>query len=161
MEYNIRHAVETDDDNLLECARNAFLESPYVTLQEFSPSRVRSTIAFLRGLGNDSAIILVAEDKDKKIIGVFAAMVSFTTMGLDPVAMEVLWWVSPSARKSRLSITLVKAFEFWAGKLGLNRLVLGSMQNEHADSINKFYTKQGYSWTERTYFKELNNGRSN
>ncbi len=161
MQFNIRLAEPSDEEALLTAAKLAFIESPYTNLQEFSEERVKTTIAHLNNLGKNSAIILVAEDEDKNVIGVFAAMVAFTTMGLDPVAMEVLWWVAPTARKTRLSITLVKAFEFWASKLGIVRLVLGSMQNEHSESIHKFYTKNGYTFTERTYFKELKNGSGN
>ena len=113
-----------------------------------------------------AAIVLIAASLPTLLMvpngwQIIYAMVSFTTMGLDQVAMEVLWWVSPEARKTRLSITLVKAFEFWAGKLGLTKLVLGSMQNSHSDAIDRFYTKQGYRFTERTYFKEIKNGSSN
>ena len=161
MQYNIRHATPEDDDLIVICARNAFEESPYVGLNTFSEERVRKTIEFLRSLGKNKAIMLVAETPDKQIVGLFGAMVSFTTMGLEETAMEVLWWVHPIARKTRLSITLIDAFEFWAGKLGITKLVLGSMENSHANAIQRFYEKKGYKFTERTYFKEIENGSSN
>lgn len=98
---------------------------------------------------------MVAEDPDGDIVGLFGAVVSYSSFSMDPLGVEVLWWVSPKARKTRLAITLVDGFEMWAKKLGLTKLVLGSMENEHSDAIDRFYKRRGYELTERTYFKEL------
>lgn len=154
MEYNIRHAEEKDFEKISLAVHEAFKESPYVNQYTYSKLRVLSILQHMHRLGKQGAILLVAE-KNEEIVGLFLAMVSFTSAGLEPIASEILWWVSPEARKTRLSITFIQAFEFWANKLGVSKLVLGSMENEHTGAIDKFYKKRGYQLTERTYFKEL------
>lgn len=133
----------------------AMMDGPYKGLQTYSKDRAREVLRHMKSLGPQGAILLVAEAPDKELVGMFLAMVTYTTAGLEPVASEILWWVAPKARKTRLSILFVHAFETWAKKLGVSKVILGSMENEHAESIHKFYTKRGYTLTERTYFKEL------
>jgi len=162
VEFNLRHAEETDFENISNSVFKAFTESPYKDQYTFNQQRVVSVLKHMHSLGKQGAILLIAEDKEKNIVGLFLAMLSFTSAGLEPMASEILWWVSPDYRKTRLSITFIEAFEFWASKLGVTKLVLGSMENNHVNAIDKFYRKRGYTLTERTYFKELkNNGIRN
>lgn len=156
MEFNIRFATEEDDTKLLIRIGEAMYEGPYKTLQTYAPERAKAVLAHMRSLGPQGAILLVAETPEKEIVGTFLAMVTYTTAGLEPVASEILWWVAPEARKTRMSILFIHAFETWARKLGVTKTILGSMENDHAESIDKFYKKRGYVLTERTYFKELN-----
>lgn len=156
MEFNLRLAEEHDRAAFIRCVEKGFKEGPYKNKHTYSPERVSSIFTHLLTIGKNAGLILLAEDKEtKEVIGLFVAMISLTSAGLEPTATELLWWVAPEARKTRLSITLVNAFEFWAKKVGVTKLILGSMENEHAAAIDKFYTKRGYELTERTYYKEL------
>lgn len=156
MGFSLRLAEETDRSAFVEAVRKGFSEGPYRTKHTYSPERVSGIFSHLLSIGKSAGLILLAEDDEsKEVIGLFVAMVSFTSAGLEPTATELLWWVDPKARKTRLSITLVNAFEFWAKRVGVTKLILGSMENEHAAAIHKFYTKRGYELTERTYYKEL------
>lgn len=162
MEFKIRLATELDDHRLLEMLKEAHKEGPYKDTQAFSEDRALEVIRTIRRQGKEHGIILIAEEeKTKEIIGIFGAMVTFSSFSLDPLAAELLWWVHPKARKTRLSILLVDAYEMWAEKIGVTKLVIGSMENDHAEAIDRFYKKRGFTLTERTYCKELQNGRSN
>lgn len=155
MGFKIRHAEHKDETRILYAMSSAMKDSPYYNKITFSPDRAKATLRGLIDSGKERALTLIAEDSDGRIVGIFLAMVSYTAFGLEPVATEVLWWVAPEARKTRLGFLLVTAFEMWGQKIGAKRLVLGSMNNEHSKSIEKYCTKHGFSHTETTYLKEL------
>ncbi len=156
MQFKIRLATELDDYRLIQMLKEAHTEGPYKNTQSFSEARALEVVRTIRRQGKEHGIILIAEEeKTKAIIGIFGAMVTFSSFSLDPLAAELLWWVHPQARKTRLSILLVDAYEMWAEKIGVKKLVIGSMENDHAEAIDKFYKRRGYALTERTYCKEL------
>ena len=105
---------------------------------------------------NELAIILFAENEGKEVVGVIAAQVTTAHIGLEPMALEFLWWVHPVFRKTRLSIELVNGFEYWCKKVGVRHCILSNMDNEHSASVEKFYKKKGYIKAETTFVKELN-----
>lgn len=161
MEYNLRLATEDDDLRIVEKLKEAQQEGPYKSNQSFSEKRALEVLQHIRRQGKQYGIALLAESPSGEILGLFGAIVTYSSFSLDPLAAEMLWWVSPKARKTRLAFTLLDAFEVWADKLGVSKLVLGSMENEHSEAIDRLYKRRGYELTERTYFKELKNGSRN
>ena len=155
MEYKIKLATQLDNNKIIAKLREAHQDGPYKSKQSFNDARSLAVLNHIHHQGPQGGMVMVAEDTEGDIVGLFGAVVSYSSFSMDPLGVEMLWWVSPKARKSRLSITLVDGFEMWAKKLGLTKLVLGSMENEHSDAIDRFYKRRGYELTERTYFKEL------
>jgi GNAT superfamily N-acetyltransferase len=152
--YSLRLASSEDTLSLIAVLNEAFLESPYTETHSFSEDRVVKLISYVLSVGPDIGLLLLAENEGE-IVGVFSALKTYTTMGLEETAIELIWWVRKDFRKTRLSIQLISAFEYWADKLGVKRLVLGSMANSHDDGIEKFYLRKGYKLTEKTYTKEV------
>lgn len=146
----------SDVKKLLPIGRDIFeKESPYGDTHTFDEMRTAKLILDLLNLGKDNAIILLAEDDTGKIVGILAAIKTFTTMGFEPTAMEVIWWVAQDARKSRLQLQLIHAFHYWCNRVGVSRIVLSSMENEHSQSVDRFYKRLGYKLTEHTYVKKV------
>lgn len=154
--YNLRLATHKDIEGVADNCKLAFEESPYQSEVTFDRSRVLDLVTSIVNKSPNDGFILLADDVSTgDTVGIFGAISSFTTMGLEPIGIELLWWVREDYRKTRLSVELIQGFEAWAEKRGIKRLVLGSMANTHTDSIDKFYKRRGYRQTEYTYFKEL------
>lgn len=154
--YTLKLATIDDIDRLIVAAHKAYTVSPYLKLVTFDPNRITTMIHTLVNLGYNHSIILYAEDNDTKgIIGILAATSTFTLVGLEPIAAELMWWVSPEAKKTRLALQLVKGLEFWARKLKLTGIAMSNMENNYTKSTEKFYSILGYRRTESTFFKSL------
>jgi GNAT superfamily N-acetyltransferase len=95
--------------------------------------------------GQDKIILLHGE------AGLIAGMVTPFIYGNGLVATELVWWVEPDKRKSSVGKELLKAFEFWANKIGCKFVVMSSLDEE----VGKFYEKNNYVLRERSYIKGL------
>jgi hypothetical protein len=62
-----------------------------------------------------------------------------------------MWWVNPEHR-SRKSLALKEAYEFWAKKVGAKFIQMANMNDE---KIERFYQRTGYDLTERAYLKVI------
>jgi GNAT superfamily N-acetyltransferase len=152
--YSLKLATHEDIPKLLEAAEKAFSESPYKDKLTYSSQRSENMIRMLLDAGTQHAMILMAVEDDG-VKGVIAGMVTFTVAGLEEIVTEFLWWVDKEYRGTKLSITLINGLEFWAKRLGVNHVVLGSMENEHSGTVDKYYKRKGYKKAETTYIKEL------
>ena len=131
-------------------------DCPYKDSHTYSHDKTAELIKGLLSLGTSNAYISLGEDTaTKEIVGVFGAMRTFITVSQEPTAVEVLWWVDKVARNTRLSLKLIKAYEYWANLIGVKRLVIASMSNEHSGSVDRLYTKMGYRLAEKTYVKKV------
>ena len=156
--YTLKLANSSDTDRLIVAAHKAYTVSPYISLVTFDPERITTMIHSLINLGVNHSMILYAEDNDTgDIIGILAATSTFTLVGLEPIAAELMWWVSEDAKKTRLALQLVKGLEFWARKLKLSGIAMSNMENNYTKSTEKFYSILGYRRTESTFFKSLEN----
>jgi len=85
-------------------------------------------------------------------IGFIAGMSSVHPFGPTRLATEVAWWVEPEARETGAGKMLLEAFEFWAKeKAGCQLISMVGLD----ESLDKFYTKNGYKLYERAYMKVL------
>ena len=80
-------------------------------------------------------------------------MVSPSLYSKDRVALEILWWVEPDARKTGLGKELLEAFEYWAKNIAQCSIIAVSSLDD--ESLDKFYNKKGYKLTEKTYMKVI------
>lgn len=84
--------------------------------------------------------------------GMLAGFIAPYALGSMPVATEIVWWVTPSARKKNVGRELVEAFEFWANQLNCKYVTMSC----YADNdVGKFYENCGYNLHEKAYIKEL------
>ena len=69
------------------------------------------------------------------------------------LATELAWFVSKDYRGKKGSILLLKSFENWAKTQGANYVVMGDIDG--IASLEKLYTRMGFSKSETTYMKEV------
>lgn len=87
----------------------------------------------------------------------FRGSIGFTIME-DPnsprlLATELFWFVDPRFRG--IGKNLVVAFEEFAKERGCKGTIMTHLADSMAESLSKFYVKNGYSLMECNYFKEI------
>lgn len=102
-----------------------------------------------------SGSIFVVSEKDGKLDGVVIAIKHRSLFDGRMVAQELMWYVSPSARKGRTGIELLKHFEKVCKLIGINQIVMVNLQNSSPESIGKLYKRFGYQEMEKHFIKEV------
>lgn len=127
--------------------------SPYAHLGVDEEKTYETVNAFLSAPKEERIIILAIVDD--KPVGMLAGMISELLINRMKIASEVMWWMDPEYRGSRVSLELLDAYEFWATKCGANVIQLSTVETEQAERIGKLYNRRGYKLTERGYIKDI------
>jgi len=114
--------------------------------KHFSMEKLTAVIEELILDGGSTKIIILCEDK-----GMIVGIVNPFLYGTKLVATELGWWVEPEERKNGVGESLLKAFEFWAHKVGCSMITMISLDDE----LGQYYEKKGYKLYERAYMKEI------
>lgn len=70
------------------------------------------------------------------------------------VSTEIAWWVEPEHRSSRMALDMFKAAEDWSLRVGADFIQFVSLSTSEG-SVDKFYTRMGYTMTEKAFLKEI------
>lgn len=128
-------------------------ESPYEGF-ESDPDKIDAYIeAVLKG-DKTRQIALIAR-KEGRPYGIIAGQVSHLMFSNHRIAHELLWWIRPEARGTKLSIQLLQAFEHWAKTIGCTHIQMSMVNNDNLDKVAKLYTRFGYALAEQMFLKEL------
>ncbi len=96
--------------------------------------------------------VFVFED-DGEIVGAIVGLLNEMYMSQTIIATELAWFVSKDYRGKKGSILLLKTFEDWAKNNNANYVCMGDIHG--IISLEKLYTRMGYSKCETTYMKEV------
>lgn len=142
----IRIATIEDKEQVVEMARKFAEVSPY---SKYIPiEKIEAMVE--QGLQGDPTKLIIIIDEDYR--GMIAGQVSQFIYGDVLMATELLWWVDPSHRKSKVGSELIEGFEEWAKYVGCKLITMVCLD----DALGSYYEKRGYDLRERAYMKELN-----
>jgi GNAT superfamily N-acetyltransferase len=79
------------------------------------------------------------------LCGFFTGYMSPYFFGRDLIATEVLWYVSPADRGSRLGLRLLRAFEAWALERGASEVCVGVSTGVFSDRTGRLLQRLGYA----------------
>lgn len=115
--------------------------------------------SWTRLLRDDIGTIFGYFGKDGEIQGALGATISEPLHSSHKAAVEVFWYVLPTARKGGLgkgiAMRLFKAFERWAGVMGAQRIVTCNRLCLQSEALSRIYRKLGYQAFETYYALEL------
>lgn len=135
-----------DDFNIIEKLALEFADnSVYKGLLD--PEKIRDNIKRVLNNSVEEGVIILYDDK-----GFIAGVVTEILFGLDRVATELAWWVTPSERNTKVGTDLLKAFEAWAKIIGCRFVSVNCLSDL---DLNDFYTKMGFSLYEKAYLKKI------
>lgn len=112
------------------------------------------TVADLASSLIENHIFFVAEDGEHLIgmVGLFIIPFMFNRHATS--AGEVVWWVDPEARGSRVAASLLQAVEGACRDAGADRIQMVHMPNSPPQAA-ALYEKLGYSRSEISYTKDI------
>jgi len=103
----------------------------------------------------DKRIILLATNEGNPV-GMLVARCDDHPYSTVKVASEVMWWMEPEFRKSRLALQLPSAFEYWAKNIAkADLMMLSTVDRESSEKVEKFYKRKGYSLVENGFIKKV------
>lgn len=100
------------------------------------------------------SIVLLSTDTYDIPKGMLAIKLGGLPFSGATVAHEVVWWMEEEDRKTRQAIEMFKAAEYWAQKVGAAYMQFSSLSVSD-EGVDRFYTRQGYTMTEKAFLKEI------
>lgn len=107
---------------------------------------------------SDAAQVWVV-DKAGEIVGIAGAMAFPLYFAPSvTVAQELFWWIDPAERGTTAAKQMMFEIEGWAERIGASQLFMIALENERAATMERVYSRQGFSPIERTFTKEIRHG---
>lgn len=153
----IRPMDPIDMPEMIEHGHTWWAETHFGKHVSYDPS---SLLAVLRRSAAEG-LAIVAEQQFQ-VVG-FICGITAPCLANHAILMgnEVFWWVHPSHRGSGVGTKLLSAIESAAKTAGCAYWSMMCMQSHDPERAGRIYEQAGYSWTERTYTKDLTSGSSN
>jgi len=101
----------------------------------------------------NNRVLLLAYDEETPVGALGAVRVPDHFLYGDTLAIELVFWITPSYRKTRIFLKLIKAYENWAKQVGITQLVLSDIHDN--ESLRKAYVKKGYHKSETSFIKKM------
>lgn len=140
----VRRATAADGPALVALGRAMAAESPRYCRTNFDEAKCLQTFHAL--LEAPVGIVLVAEDHTG-LVGMMAGFALENFFGRAINASELVLYVTPALRGSRVALRLVKAFEQWAGEMGAETVEVGVSTEVHVERTVEFYQRLGFEPT--------------
>jgi RimJ/RimL family protein N-acetyltransferase len=143
----IREATEADVPRIVEMGLAFLRGSPY---RKHIPENAEQLEALARRvIDSESSAFLVLE-RDGAPVGMMGLMAYDHFMSGEHGAVELVYWIDPSARGSD-GVRLLKAGEAWASSQGAQWLQMISPDAR----VDQFYERLGYQLVERCFQRPL------
>jgi GNAT superfamily N-acetyltransferase len=139
---DIRRATAADFPALVEMGRDMHAESPRYRGMSYDAAKVAELAKRLADM-KDIAILLVAE-RAGEVIGMFVALIAERWFSQDRYITDLTVYVKPEYRGGSAFYRLVKAFEDWAEKQGVQDIAIGVSTEIHAERTVRAYQQLGY-----------------
>lgn len=146
----IRNATLADVPEIVRMSRAFYPTTHYAQWGDMDDETVAD---FAAGLLTDH-VFLVAEDAGR-IVGMVGVLIApFVFNKHLTGAYEVVWWVDPEARGSRIAASLLAEMEQRSKDRGATRIQMVHMPNSPPQAA-ALYERLGYVHSETSYTKEI------
>ena len=149
----IREIIPTDAAQLIELGKEFHNESPFHSRYKFD---VNKSVDFMKTLSlSNDCCFYIAVDDDDNILGMAGGQMSSMYYTDDKYASELIFYVAPKSRASRVAISLLKKFEDWAKENGAKDVELGVVTGINEKKADSFFKKSGYNYLGANFYKEI------
>lgn len=145
---NLKLATLEDVDTVVKMVKVFVDQTPYRN-EEFDPEKVRAVVVNLVRDRNRGIVIMLM--KDDLPIGFLGGTLTEMIFSRKTVAAELFWWVDPQYR-TRKSLMLKEAFEFWGKRVGASYTQMSAIPDP---KVERFYERSGYTFSEKAYMKAV------
>lgn len=152
----VRAAEKSDRAGIIAQARAFVAASPMGQRVAFDEAGFG---AFLDSIdGTDTAQVWVV-DKGGEVVGIAGALAFPLYFAPSvTVAQELFWWIDPAERGTSAGKQMMFAIESWAEQIGADQLFMIALENDRSATMERVYSRQGFSPIERTFTKEISHG---
>lgn len=146
---NLKLASMSDLETVVKLVAIFVKNSPYKN-EVYDEDKVRGVVRNLLLDKNKGIVILLM--KDDVPVGFIGGFLTEMVFSREPVAAELFWWVDPQYR-SRKSLMLKEAFEYWSRRVGAKKIQMSSTVDN--DKVARYYERTGYDPFERSFLKRV------
>ena len=152
----VRLAEKSDKAGIIEQARAFFAASPMGQRVDFDEA---GFAAFLdRVEASEHAQVWVV-DKAGEVVGIAGALAFPLYFAPSvTVAQELFWWIDPAERGTSAGAQMMFEIEGWAEQIGASQLFMIALENDRSATMERVYSRRGFSPIERTFTKEIRHG---
>lgn len=136
----VRLAVQSELNTILDLCKNLIHESPVFSKQRFNE---RTTTAFINHQINHDSVLVVL-DEYENIIGAAICATCIDWRTGDRLAIEQGIYVLPEYRNTKAGISLVRGFKEWAVGHEVDRIQIGTMSGIESERVVKLYEHLGF-----------------
>jgi GNAT superfamily N-acetyltransferase len=148
--YKIRDATINDFDQVYGMAKKFYAMTTY---PDQIPIDQASSFELFEGLLN-TGFVLVAEEEGR-LIGMMGVMIAPFMLNTNHLtATELMWWVEPDKRGSKIALSFLALAEERAQERGCTFLAMTKLRTS-PDVVDRIYTASGYVDSESAYLKRL------
>lgn len=145
----LRLATEDDIPKIVFFAKTFHGASQY-SAEEFDEEKVAQLAQHILSDKHKGVVIFYVENGIE--VGCLAGTLVEVLFSKELVAAELMWWVDPQYR-SRKSLALKEAFEFWGKRVGAKYI---QMSNPAANpKVARYYERTGYAPFESSFLKRV------
>lgn len=149
---NIRLAKDEDIKTLVEISRDLHKSTTFTRVSFDKDVVLEVLYSLISGPVNEKMLV-VAENKDKEIVGTLGAMLVPSLYSSSKLAIEPLFWTNGNPKVFKV---LVECFEDWAKNVGADFTLIGAGANHTQDKWSRVYKRLGYNPYQSSFIKELN-----
>ena len=146
---NTRLATIADIPQILELIQEYLLQTPYKDYSVSLP-RARGIVEALL-IDDQNGCVAVSFVADR-VVGVIVGHKITPTFSYEPVAVELLWYLTEEFRTPRRAYELLQVYEMWAKWTGCKWMQYAQL---HVDSEPGEGARRGFTKTESHYQKRL------
>lgn len=148
----LKIATHEDIENLIPLFRKFFENSPYKD-HKWDEDGVWDTA--YRLINDKVNSVVITYQKEGRPVGIIAGTSCKALFSNEKVSTEIIWWVEEEYRNTKAGLELLNALEYWAFNV-INASMLSMVCLEN-NSLERLYTKRGYSKTESCFIKTKGN----
>ena len=147
-----RKAESGDLKSVIALAYVMHQESPYYSQYEPDFGYIEQMFNYI--IANDQFGILACDDEVP--IGMMFGFISKIPFIMHEAANEVVLYVKPSYRDGIVGPRLIKLFESWANKKGIDTVATGVSAQIDSSRVDELYRRLGYQNSGNNFHKYLN-----
>tara|TARA_R100000458_G_C8227843_1_gene210383 strand:- start:311 stop:766 length:456 start_codon:yes stop_codon:yes gene_type:complete len=148
---NIRPFKKDDIKHMIELGAKMHQESNFKDLK-FDKDKLIALGEFIL-VNPNMYYAVVAEDKNKCIIGMFVGIITEYYFSYDKVASDLSFYVEKDKRGALASLKMLKEFEKWAKRNGASEVRPSTSTGIEIERTRKLYRHLGYEVTGNTFRK--------
>lgn len=155
--YELKIANWDYYSDILEMCQKFHQASPYRETDDYDESKVAEFILSVLNEPVNKVIITVVDTESNKAVGMLMAVATEPLFNRSLTATEIIWWLNPECRKSRISLELIDAYIYWATvKVKCSVIQLGLVEESlNAERLAKFYNRKGFTLSEKAFIKRV------